>query len=327
MHKIEEVIVIGSGNWGLALAAVFSSSVRTRIWALDAPLAKSLNAARDQGDSPVPYPIPDDIVIEEKYTSDFDENSVLFILAVPSAAVRAAAAELGGHTKQPLVMSVSKGFDSEHFCTMSDVIKHEIPAAVVLVLTGPTIANEVGLGMPTRAVLSSDDLFYLAMTKEALKNDVLGLEIRRHPVQHEICAALKGLVAIAIGMAEQLNLGANAQGIIMCQGLKEIAEVASFFDIPEDVAMGTSGAADLIATCISPNSRNRRLGGFLAQGLSVEQALVKVGMTVEGVAMSRTIETLWSLDISIPLLHLVNASLIENRRDIKAELHRLITGS
>ena len=326
MHKIEEIIVVGSGNWGLALAATFSGSIRTRIWTLDAPLAESLNRARQEGGSTVPYPIPDDIVIEEKYTSDFDENSVLFILAVPSAAVRSAAAELSQHAKSPLVMSVSKGFDSEHFCTMSEVIKQEVPEAVVLVLTGPTIANEVGLGMPTRAVLSSDNLFYLAMTKEALKNDRLGLEIRRHPAQHEICAALKGLVAIAIGMAEDLDLGANAQGIIMCQGLKEIAEVASFFDIPEDVAMGTSGAADLIATCISPNSRNRCLGAFLAQGLSVEEALAKVGMTVEGVAMSRTIETLWSLDISIPLLHLVNASLIENRRDIKAELHKLIAG-
>ncbi len=326
MHKIEEVIVVGSGNWGLALAKVFSGAIKTRIWTLDAPLAKSLDNTRNGGESPVPYPIPDEIVIEEKYSSPFDEQSVLFILAVPSAVVRTASAELATHATKPLVMSVSKGFDSEHFCTMSEVIKQEIPEAVVLVLTGPTIANEVGLGMPTRAILSSDNLFYLAMTKQALANDCLGLEIRRHPAQHEICAALKGLVAIAIGMAEELDLGANAQGIIMCQGLKEIAEVASFFDIPEDVAMGTSGAADLIATCISPKSRNRQLGAFLAQGLSVEEALTQVGMTVEGVAMSRTIETLWSLDISIPLLHLVNASLIDNRRDIKAELHKLITG-
>ncbi|KKL18718.1 hypothetical protein LCGC14_2472730, partial [marine sediment metagenome] len=94
-------IECGLSGWGLALAATFSGSIRTRIWTLDAPLAESLNRARQEGGSTVPYPIPDDIVIEEKYTSDFDENSVLFILAVPSAAVRSAAAELSQHAKSP----------------------------------------------------------------------------------------------------------------------------------------------------------------------------------------------------------------------------------
>ena len=110
----------------------------------------------------------------------------------------------------------------------------------------------------------------------------------------------------------------------MTQGLKEMAVIASFFGIPEEVAFGTSGAGDLITTCISPDSRNRQLGSWLAKGLTLEQTLEKVRMTVEGVAMSQTIETLWALDVSIPLIHMVNGILHGKRQDIRKEITRLI---
>jgi len=110
----------------------------------------------------------------------------------------------------------------------------------------------------------------------------------------------------------------------MTAGLRELAVVGSFFGVPESVAYGVSGAGDLITTCISPDSRNRKLGALLAQGLTLEQALEQVRMTVEGVAMARTIETLWSLDVSIPLFHAVNAILRGDVKDIRTELTELI---
>ena len=173
-------------------------------------------------------------------------------------------------------------------------------------------------------MLACDDLMQLALVKEALRNDVLFFEVGRNPAHHEICAALKGLVAIAAGMAEGLDLGANIQGVLMTEGIRELTVVASFFDIPESVAFGVSGCGDLITTCISPDSRNRRLGALLAAGHTLEEALTSVSMTVEGVAMSQTIETLWSLDVSIPLIHMVNAILGGERRDIRKELTSLI---
>ena len=176
----------------------------------------------------------------------------------------------------------------------------------------------------TRAVLAGENLMVLARLREALANEVLSFEVSRNPVHHEICAALKGIVAIACGIADGLDLGANAQGILMTQGLHEMAAVAAFFDIPESVAMGISGAGDLITTCISPHSRNRCLGQALAKGLTLDQALNSVGMTVEGVAMSQTIETLWALDVSIPLFHMINATLQGNHGDLREELAALI---
>lgn len=325
MQTIERLIVIGSGNWGLTLATLFARNLPVRVWAVDADTAQHLTRNRIEPGAFFRGTIPDSIIIEEKFASDLDETRTLIVVAVPSSQVRSVAKELADHTRQPLVLCVSKGFDVEKRCTMSKVIEQEIPGASVVVLSGPTIANEVAQGKPTRAVLACDDLMKLALVKQALRNDVISFEVARNPAHHEICAALKGLVAIAVGMADGIDLGTNMQGVLMTEGIRELAVVASFFDIPENVAYGMSGCADLITTCISPDSRNRRLGALLAKGLTLDEALKKVRMTVEGVAMSQTIETLWSLDVSIPLVHMVNAILLGASQDIRQELTTLIT--
>jgi glycerol-3-phosphate dehydrogenase (NAD(P)+) len=324
VNPIRTVVIIGSGNWGTALARVCCKSYAVRIWAKDAELARELNSHRQRGRTPAAEPLPESITIEEKFATPIDGASTLLILAVPSAQVRPVARELGERVRQPIVVSVSKGFDAERQRTMSEIIQEEIPGARVVVLTGPTIANEVAAGKPTRAVLACNDLMHLALVKETLRNDVISFEVSRCPTHHEICAALKGLVAIAVGMADGLDLGTNAQGVLMTEGLREMAEVASFFGIPKEVTYGVSGAGDLITTCISPDSRNRRLGKALAKGRTLREALSEVQMTVEGVAMAKTIQTLWALDVSIPLFHMVNAILSGESRDIRGELVSLI---
>lgn len=324
VNPIRAVVIIGSGNWGTALARICNKTYPVRLWTKDKEIARELDSHRQRSRGPSKEPLPDSIVIEEKFASAPDPTSTLFILAVPSSQVRSVARELGQHVREPIVVSVSKGFDAERQRTMSELIQDEVPGARVVVLTGPTIANEVAAGKPTRAVLACNDLMHLALVKEALRNDVITFEVSRSPVHHEICAALKGLVAIAVGMADGLNLGTNAQGVLMTEGLREMAEVASFFGIPENVAYGVSGAGDLITTCISPDSRNRRLGSALAKGKTLAEALSEVQMTVEGVAMAKTIRTLWALDVSIPLFNMVNDILGGESRDIRGELVSLI---
>lgn len=323
-HTVEEIIVIGSGNWGLALAKVFSQRLPVRVWAIDEEMARKVEAERHAPSHYCRVALPDSIVIEPKYAGPFDEMKTLVIMAVPSGVAPSVARELAGVAKQPLVLSVSKGFDAEQQCTISELIQREIPDATIVILSGPTIAGEVAEGKPTRAVLASDDLMHLAVVKEALKNDVISFEVSRDPAHHEICAALKGLVAMAVGMADGLELGANAQAILMTEGIHEMGIVASFFGMPQSIAYGLSGAGDLIATCIAPDSRNRRLGAYLAQNMTLQEALDAVGMTVEGVAMSQTIETLWSLDVSIPLVHFVNAAIRGRIKDVRQAICDLI---
>jgi glycerol-3-phosphate dehydrogenase (NAD(P)+) len=259
-----------------------------------------------------------------KYSSSFDEKRTLFIIAVPSNQVLKVVTELHHYASYPMILSASKGFDIEGQCTISQLIRREITGSSVAILTGPTIADEVAKGEPTRAVLASNDLLYLVLLKKTLANDIISFEISRQPEYHEICASLKGLVAIGLGIAQGLGLGANVQGILMIEGIHELAIVGSFFGIPQTVVYGISGAGDLITTCISSQSRNRRLGELMAQGLNIEDAIGKVGMTIEGLAMSKTIQTLWALNVSIPLINLVNDILLGTCRDIRQELMTLI---
>ncbi|MHC4759642.1 MAG: hypothetical protein ACYTE8_13425, partial [Planctomycetota bacterium] len=233
MQKIKDIIVIGSGNWGLTLACLFSKNLPTRVWTIDKALAEQINKNRDCPGDFFKYPLPSSVLVEEKFRGEFDEDKTLFIIAVPSSQIEEVSKELSSHLKEPLLMTVSKGFDASRQCTMSEIIKRQIPKATVIVLTGPTIANEVAEGKPTRAVLASDNLMHLAKVKNALKNDVISFEVSQNPTHHEVCAALKGLVAISVGMAEGLELGANMQGVLMTEGIRELGVVASFFGIPE----------------------------------------------------------------------------------------------
>ena len=154
LHRIDQIIVIGSGNWGLALASLFSANRPTRVWTADQAIADQINAHRDRPGDFYTYPLPGAVTVEPKYAGDFDPDTTLLILAVPSSTVASVAAELADRADRPLVMSVSKGYDAQRMCTMSALIRQEIPGAAVVVLTGPTIANEIAEGQPTRAVLA-----------------------------------------------------------------------------------------------------------------------------------------------------------------------------
>jgi len=323
MHAIDEAIVLGAGNWGCVLAELIARNVPVRLWTLNDQLRDELKGAwKRQGRLSGSRGFP--LVIETKFASSFDQDKTLLVIAVPSSAVRSAAAEVARSCDRPLVLCVSKGFDAEEFCTPSELIRRELPGASVVSLTGPTIANEVGQGLPTVGVLSSDDLACLAMVKAALRNDVIRFATGRNPAHHELCAALKGIIAIGVGMAEGLGLGVNCQAVIMTEGIAEMAHVASFFDIPREVVYGLSGVGDVLTTCISPDSRNRRLGALLGKGCKLQDALEEVHMTVEGVAMSRTIETLWALDVSIPLINFINSAIFGRVSDLRAGFTSLL---
>lgn len=322
MEKFKAAIVIGAGNWGRPFAGLLSCNICVRLWTMDEREAAAVVARRDEYFPKVTC--VNEIIIEPKFASEFSEAECLIVMAVPSSQVSSVAAELSACVKRPTILSLSKGFDIERFCTPSQLIQREIPEAKLLCLTGPTIANEVGRGLPTTAVLSSEHFAELAKVKSVLKNDTVNFEIERNPAHHELCAALKGIIAIGVGMADGLGLGVNFQSVIITRGIREMVRVASFFDIPSDVVFGLSGIGDVMTTCISPESRNRQLGYFVGQGDSLQDALTKVGMTVEGVAMSKTIETLWSLDVSIPLFHFVNNAIFDDKVNLREDFPKLL---
>ena len=196
--------------------------------------------------------------------------------------------------------------------TMSQVIRAELPNSKVVVLTGPNIAREVAAGKPTKAILASEDIFTVTRLARLLRNETLAFEITRDTEGVQLCAALKGIIAIAVGYADGLELGDNFTGVLMTYGLKEFVAIAEFLGISPNTIYGIAGLGDLITTCLSGNSRNRQLGRLLAKGEPLDNALQEVGMVVEGVQMAKTIVSIEDMNIAIPLFSAITKIIFDN---------------
>lgn len=309
-----KTIVIGAGNWGTTLASVFARNGPVSLWTNSRERADAINSMQENRQYLPGVRLPKTLRAVEKFSEPIGHDDVV-LLVVPSKHVRSLAGELADRVNGNPIVCASKGFEHDTFKTLSEVIRDEIPTASVIVLTGPNLAKEVAAGKPTKAVLASKDLAVATQVAKTLKNDVLGFEICCDVKGVELCAALKGIVAIGVGMADGLELGDNFIGLIMTYGLKEFAAIAETLGIDHKTIYGVAGLGDLVATCLSPNSRNRRFGRAMARGLDRDGALKEVGMVVEGVQMCSTIAGLEELNINMPLFSRVASIIFQPNGD------------
>jgi glycerol-3-phosphate dehydrogenase (NAD(P)+) len=318
--KKKNAVILGAGNWGTTLAVEFSRCCQVRLWAENRDYADAINEHRENRQFLPGIKLPKSVVVEPKYASPIGPEDFL-IMAVPSSQMVAVCHELKNrvHPGQ-IVINVSKGVVSDNLKTMSEIIEAELKNIHLVVLTGPTIAREVAAGEPARAVLACHDVGTLLTLRKTLNLPHLSFEMSRDVKGSELCAALKGIVAIGVGIAEGLNLHSNVQSVIMTYGLNEFKKIADFFHIPEKTIYGLPGMGDLITTCISPDSRNRRFGKLLGQGAPLKKALKEVGMVVEGVSMARTIVELAHFNLNIPLFQCLARIIFEAPKDIYLEL-------
>ncbi|HON66010.1 MAG TPA: glycerol-3-phosphate dehydrogenase, partial [Phycisphaerae bacterium] len=205
----------------------------------------------------------------------------------------------------------SKGLERETFRTMSQVIKAVLPEATVAVISGPNIAKEIAEGRPAKAVVGCENVTALIKVAQALRSDRFRLDMTRDTVDLELCAAMKGVFAIGAGIIAQRKMGANFMGLMMTFGLREIAEVGKFLGISSSHIFGITGLGDLVATCFSPDSRNFRLGEFLAAGVPLAEALDRVGMVVEGAMTASAVSEMAALRLRVPLFSAI-AAIVEN---------------
>lgn len=321
-----KVIILGAGNWGTTLAITLASEERkVSLWTRTSERAKEISSLRENKKYLSGIKIPQEVRIVEKYAENIGADDVL-ILAVPSNRFREAAKELSDHVdKPPIVISASKGLEYGSFKTMSQIMKEIMPTTKVAVLTGPTIAREIANGQAAKAVLACDDVATLFKLSRILKNDLISFELSNDPIGAELCGALKGIVAIGVGIADGLGLGANIQGLLLAYGLQEFVKIAEFLSVRKDSIYGLPGLADVATTCLSKDSRNRKLGYFLGKGSKLNDALERVGMAVEGVNMARTVMELSVTRMSIPVLHWVAETIFKDSGNIESISKRLIS--
>ncbi len=311
------IVIIGAGNWGITLAKIFSQKNNVTLW------TKADTSKRDiyaKAKTILKTDIPKNITIEPKFNSKINQNDVI-IIAVPSRKIEDLAKELAEHNlSNNIILNASKGVEVKTLKTIQETFYSYLPNIRFANLSGPTISKEIAQGLPAKAVLASKDLTVLFELQSILENDILKFEFSRDVRGIELASAMKGLIAIAIGIADGLGFKSNIFGLIMTYGLKEFERIMKFLGVSTKTVYGIAGIGDLITTSISENSRNRRFGKLLAAGYSTEDALKKVGMVVEGVSMAKTVRKLAKFNLYIPLINFVASAIFDDVKDLKTEL-------
>ncbi|MDE7007246.1 MAG: NAD(P)-dependent glycerol-3-phosphate dehydrogenase, partial [Lachnospiraceae bacterium] len=273
---------------------------------------RMLKEGREQKDKLPGVILPADM----EFTTDLAsavEGKDMLVLAVPSPYTRSTAAKMAPYVKSgQKIINVAKGIEGSTLMTLSEIIEEEIPQAETAVLSGPSHAEEVGKGIPTTIVVGAknrqtaeflQNLFMSPVFRVYISSDVMGIEIG---------AALKNVVALAAGMADGLGYGDNTKAALITRGIAEIARLGISMGGRIETFYGLTGIGDLIVTCASMHSRNRRAGILIGKGASMEEAMKEVKMVVEGVYSAKAGYALsQKYGVSMPIVEQVNRILFE----------------
>ncbi len=279
---MKNIAIIGSGTWGVALAIHLSRmGNKIKIWSFSEEEANTLNTERKCKFLP-------EAVIDENITCYTDMKTVIdgsdIILHVtPSKFVRETIKKYETYvTNQPVIMC-SKGFEADTLCTLSQVIEQEMPNVKYGIFSGPSHAEEVSLGIPTAIVIASKDVEIQDMVQQLFMNEKMRVYTSDDVTGVELGGALKNIIAFCAGIATEINLGDNTFAALVSRGLVEITRLGMAMGGRHNTFYGLSGLGDLIVTCMSEHSRNRRAGRLIGKGYTIEEAKKEIGMVIESI--------------------------------------------
>lgn len=310
-----KVSVLGAGTWGSALAILLcNNNHEVTLWsALDKEI-ETLNSDRNNIPNLPGTKLQEDIII----TSDLEaavKDKDLLVFAVASPYVREVAIRVNEHIdKGQIIVNVGKGIEETTLYTLTDILKEEIPAADIAVLSGPSHAEEVSRGIPTTCVAGAEfkktavfiqDIFMSENFRVYTSPDIIGIELG---------GSLKNVIALAAGIADGLGFGDNTKAALMTRGVVEIARLGGKMGAKYETFAGLSGIGDLFVTCTSIHSRNRKAGYLIGKGYSVTAAMEEVNQVVEGVYSAKAALALAKkYDVEMPIVEQVNMVLFESK--------------
>lgn len=298
---MSKVTVLGSGGWGLALAmAARYNKHDVTVWTPFEDEAELLNRDREHKKLLPGAIIPESIEI----TTDLSlaANSDFTILAVPSFAIRETARRIK-NIDCGIIVNVAKGVENGTNLRLSEVISEELPDRELVVLSGPSHAEEVGRRIPTTVVVSGKNMASAAYIQEQLNSNFLRIYTNPDLIGVELGGALKNVIAVAAGFLDGVGLGDNTKAALITRGLAEMARLGKAMGGSEKTFMGLTGLGDLVVTCTSVHSRNHRFGDLVGRGVDVKEALSSVG-TVEGYFATKTAyELARAYDVEMPIIN------------------------
>ena len=302
---MKNIAIIGSGTWGVALAMHLSNiGHNVKLWAFMQEEADNINIERKCKFLP-------DVRINDNITCYTDiqkvvEGTDMILHVTPSKFVRETIKKYKDYvTNQPIIMC-AKGFEAETLCTLSQIIEQEMPNSKYGIFSGPSHAEEVSVGIPTAIVIASKDEEVRNLVQETFMNEKMRVYTSDDVIGVELGGALKNIIAFCAGVAAGIGLGDNSFAALITRGLKEISRLGIKLGGELETFYGLSGLGDLIVTCMSEHSRNRRAGRLIGKGYTVEQARKEIGMVIESID---NIEVAYALskkyNIEMPIVNAV----------------------
>ena len=315
-----KIAVLGSGSWGSALSIMAARmGHQVSLWSAFQQEADELNRSRTcHYLKEVSYPETLEITADISVVAE----AQLVILVTPSFAVRETAKKMNAVLRDgTVVVSAAKGIENETFLRMSQIIREQTgQRCPVVALSGPSHAEEVSAGVPTGCVAASTDQEAAQMVQQTLMNPAFRVYTSEDIVGVELGGALKNIVALCCGICDGLGYGDNTKAMLMTRGLTEMARLGVAMGGRRETFAGLTGLGDLIVTCTSMHSRNRRAGILIGQGKGVQQAMEEVGAVVEGYYVTASAWTLARrLGVEMPITDQCHKVLYENR-----DIHKVL---
>ena len=305
----DQVAVLGAGAWGTTLACLLADAQRpVALWAHSSEAAERLAHARtnERYLPGVTFPPNLRVATEDSYLA---EPHRLYVLAVPSTHVRATLRRVGPVLGAGVpILTVVKGIEEGTHLRMSEIVVEELPGRAVAALSGPNLAREIAAGKPAGSVVASTDAGLAADVAAMLSSERFRVYTNPDLVGVELCGALKNVVALAAGMVDGLGFGDSAKAGMITRGLAEITRLGVAGGAHPLTFAGLAGVGDLIATCMSPLSRNRRAGELIASGIPWAEAETQLAGVAEGVAtVTGALELAGAHGVEMPIAEQVRA--------------------
>ncbi len=315
-----KVTVLGAGSWGTAMAVHLASLKRdVTLWNIQEESFDNIPVLGENKKYLPGVQIPKEI----KLTSDMGEalkGAEIIIYALPSPLVRRIAVQAAPFVEEGAVLvNIAKGLEKGSLKRLSEVLSEEIPQARIVVMSGPSHAEEVSRKLPTTNVVASADSDAALLVQEYVMNENFRLYTSNDVVGVELGGALKNVIALCAGVSDGLGYGDNTKAALMTRGLAEIKRLGVAMGGAAETFAGLSGVGDLIVTCTSMHSRNRRAGIMLGEGKPLAETIEAVGMVVEGVNTAEAALALGKkYGVSMPIVEEANRILFEGKEPQKA---------
>ena len=314
------ITIMGAGSWGLGLAILLNNNGhKVTVWSVFKEEVIQFAKERENKKCLPGVHIPEAIMFEAD-TKTAVESADVIVLAVASPYTRSTAKLFSEYVKEgQYIVNVGKGIEEASLMTLCQVVEDEIPQAVVAVLSGPSHAEEVGRGIPTTCVIGTHKKKDAEYLQNIFMSDVF--RVYTSPDMLGICVggALKNVIALAAGIADGLGYGDNTKAALITRGIAEIARLGIAMGADALTFTGLSGIGDLIVTCASMHSRNRRAGILIGQGYTKDKAMEEVQMVVEGVFSAKAAYALSKkYNVEMPIVEQVNLILFNDKKPADA---------